>query len=151
MITSARPPLRPLATGRGTLGEVRTVLLGVDARYDCGAAAERAIAQAVSHHARLVALLVLPPQDGAPAADGDGPVPAYLDRLVRRARAAGIDASYRFRFGDPGETILHTARDVEADLIVVRCDSTCGHLVLHSDRPVLVVQPWAPVSPMPAE
>jgi len=79
---------------------------------------------------------------------------AGLSILYERARAAGLEVELIVRPGAAGQAIVEAAHDVDADLIVVgrngrRHDipgatATCGYVLTHSDRPVLVVQPWAP-------
>jgi len=126
---------------------VRLVLLAADGRPDNRAVVDRAIAVAAREHAELVALHVLPPNRGSRSEAGDGPVPPELDRIVVRARAADVRARYLVRSGDPAVEILRTARGLNADLIVIGTHAPCGHITLHNDRPVLVVQPWAEADP----
>lgn len=144
MIRSAHWPARPAppAAALTVRRPVHTVLLCADGHDDSRPAVERAIERAARDHARLVALLVLPADDPAPVRDGDGPMPAHLNRLVEQARAAGVAATCLIHFGDPGETILRSARDVDADLIIVCGGPLSGYVARRSGRPVLVVQPW---------
>jgi len=64
-----------------------------------------------------------------------------------------VSANSRVRRGEPASVILAVAGEIDADVIVVGQRGwpfaegagrmTSGHLLRHSDRPVLVVQPWA--------
>lgn len=74
-------------------------------------------------------------------------MPPELDRIVLRARAAGAKARHLVRSGDTGPAILDAARRLNADVIVMGGDGACGHVLAHSDRPVLVVQSWAEADP----
>jgi nucleotide-binding universal stress UspA family protein len=86
----------------------------------------------------------------------DQAVPAAVEVVVERARAAGLTVDLLVRPGAAGQAIVQAAVDLDADLIVVgrhgpRHDlpagtGTCGYVLTHTDRPVLVVQPWAPGS-----
>lgn len=95
-----------------------------------------------------------------PAADGRAlrvsgvaSLPGPVAELVARARHAGVSANSRVRRGEPASVILAVAGEIDADVIVVGQRGwpfaegagrmTSGHLLRHSDRPVLVVQPWA--------
>jgi nucleotide-binding universal stress UspA family protein len=126
---------------------VRLVLLAADADPDNRAVVDRAIAIAIREHAELVAVHILPADHGLPLDAGDGPVPPELDRIVLRARAVGAKARHLVRSGDTGPTILDAARRLNADLIVMGGGGACGHVLAHSDRPVLVVQSWAEADP----
>jgi nucleotide-binding universal stress UspA family protein len=123
------------------------VLLAADATPSDRATVDRAISIAVKEHATLVALVVLAGDHGSQLRDTDGPVPSELERIVNRARRAGVEARHLVRFGDVGREILRTARELDADLIVVGSSPGCGHVLAHGDRPILVVHPWADVGP----
>ena len=126
---------------------LRVVLLAADARPADRATVDRAIAIAAREHATLVALHVLPGDHGSQLRHTDGPVSSELERIVNRARRAGVEASHLVRFGDVGGEILRTARELDVDLIVVGRSPGRGHVLLHGDRPILVVHPWADVGP----
>ena len=126
---------------------LRVVLLAADARPADRATVDRAIALAAREHAKLVALHVLPGDHGSQLRDTDGPVPSELERIVNRARRAGVEARHLVRFGEVGREILRTARELDADLIVVGSSPGCGYVLTHGDRPILVVHPWADVGP----
>ena len=126
---------------------LRVVLLAADARPADRATVDRAIAIAAREHATLVALHVLPGDHGSQPRGTDGLVPSELERIVNRARRAGVEARQLVRFGDVGREILRTARELDVDLIVVGNSPGCGHVLTHGDRPILVVHPWADVGP----
>lgn len=127
---------------------MRIVLLAVGALPGDRAVVDRAIAIAGSEDAQLVALHVLPADQGTRAISGGGrPMTPELDRIVLRASAAGVKARYLVRAGDPGTEILRAARTLNADLVVVGTGTACGHVLTHGDRPTLVVRPWAEVGP----
>ena len=126
---------------------LRVVLLAADATPSDRATVDRAISIAAREHATLVALHVLPGDHGSQPRDTNGPVPSELERIVNRARRAGVEARQLVRFGDVGREILRTARELDVDLIVVGSSPGCGHVLTHGDRPILVVHPWAEVGP----
>lgn len=126
----------------------RVVLLAADARPADRATVDRAIAIAAREGSKLVALHILPGDHGSQVRDGDGPVPRELEQIVDRARRAGVDARHLVRYGDDiGRETLRAARGVDADLIVVGRSPGCGYLLRHSDRPTVVIHPWAEVGP----
>lgn len=75
---------------------------------------------------------------------------AILNRVTRLAEAAGVAAEPELLAGDVGPTVLHAAREWQADLVVVgrSARSATGepyvgtqtrHILEFADRPVLVV------------
>ena len=142
-----RPLDRSAHNASGLPRPLRIVLLAVCALPDDRAVVDRAIALAASEDAQLVALHVLPADQGTQGISGDGSVPPELDRIVLRASAAGVRARLLVRTGDPGTEILRVARTLNADLVVVGTGTACGHVLNHGDRPTLVVRPWAEVGP----
>lgn len=115
------------------------------------AAGRRALELAVRDGAALTIVLVRPADNrdaGAVEESCDA-----IQRILAGAARAGVAARSEVRHGQSGAAILEAAREVDADLIVIGrqgpCIGTsfavanCGYVVTHSDRPVLVVQPWA--------
>ena len=128
------------------------ILVATDGRSASTAAITRALELARRDGAALT-ILVAQPIDG-PGLHVDRSVPAAVEVLVERGRAAGLHVDVDVRRGGAGQAIVEAAGELDADLIVVgrhgrRLDmpsgtATCGYVLTHSDRPVLVVQPWAP-------
>lgn len=135
----------------------RQILIAADGSAGSLVAAERAFELASLCKARLTAVFVQPTRrtHTVRLQASRSVVPPALTQFVSRARAAGISADSQLASGDPGPAILATARTIGADLIVIgrhgwpfdaeHPKTTCGYLLNHSDRPVLVVQPWAPI------
>lgn len=132
----------------------RRILMATDGSGSSLVAAERAIELARCDAAELTVLAVRPASDdGALRVAGDGPLPGPVAALVARARAAGVTARSRVRVGEPALVILAAAAEFDADVIVVGRRGwpfaegpgrmVTGYLLRHSDRPVLVVAPWA--------
>lgn len=130
----------------------RHILVATDGRPGSMAALARALELARRDRAALT-ILVAQPIDG-PGLRVDRPVPAAVEVLVERGRAAGLNVDVEVRRGGAGQSIVEAASDLDADLVVVgrhgrgldapSGTATCGYVLTHSDRPVLVVQPWAP-------
>ena len=128
------------------------ILVASDGRPTSTAAITRALDLARRDGAALT-IVIAQPIDG-PGLHVDRPVPAAVEVLVERGRAAGLRVGVDVRRGAAGQAIVEAAGELDADLIVVerhgrRLDmpsgtATCGYVLTHSDRPVLVVQPWAP-------
>lgn len=133
----------------------RHILAAIDARPESMAALNRALELARRDHAQLTILVAQPVE--VPGLVADRPLPPAIDVIVERGRAAGLRVTLEVRRGAAGQTIVDAAREFEADLIVVGRhgrtldmpggSATCGYVLTHSDRPVLVVQPWAPPEP----
>jgi nucleotide-binding universal stress UspA family protein len=132
----------------------RRILVATDGSRSSLVAAERALELARRDAAELSVLVVRPPtDDGALRVAGDGPLPDPVSEFVTRARAAGVAARSRVRMGEPALLILAAAAEIDADAIVVGQRGwpfaegpgrmVTGYLLRHSDRPVLVVAPWA--------
>lgn len=132
----------------------RRILLATDGSRSSLVAAERALELALCDAAELIVLVVRPASDdGALRVAGDGPLPGSVSELLARARAVGASARSRVKVGEPALVILAAAADIDADVIVVgrrgwpfaegRGRMVTGYLLRHSDRPVLVVAPWA--------
>jgi nucleotide-binding universal stress UspA family protein len=131
------------------------VLFATDGTPGSLTAAERALDTAMTDGGVLT-ILVVRPVDHDPSGDEE-----VVDRLPRscrsvldRAESQGVTASVVVRHGPPGQTIVDVASELEASAIVLsrhgwpqevaRRTATCGYVLSHSDRPVLVIQPWAP-------
>ncbi len=161
-MTATRPrPLSATAPGRagGAQGPWRHILVACDGGAGTIAAGRRAIELALRDGATLTVVLVHPigadvegtAPTSAPVAAGE--LPEAIVRVVEAARRLGVPAHGEVRRGPSGAVILDVAREVDADLIIIGrhgpCIGTsfavanCGYVVTHSDRPVLVVQPWA--------
>jgi nucleotide-binding universal stress UspA family protein len=113
----------------------RTIVIGYDGGEPAGRALDRAIEEARSSGGQLVVLAVfeLPLNPEGPQSFGtldDSPArmiplvePPELEPLLAEARArveaAGLDADYMWAAGEPAGTIVETARDRGAALIVV--------------------------------
>ena len=128
-----------------------TVVVGYDGHERSDAALDRAIDEARDTHARLVVLAVLemPLDPDAPRNYGtldDSPVrtmpsgePPGLEPLFERARArietAGVKADYEWAVGDPVDSIVETAHDRHAKLVVLGAheQSWLGRLVGSED------------------
>lgn len=142
-----RPLDRSAPNASGLPRPLRIVLLAVGGLPGDRAVVDRAIAIAGSEDAQLVALHVLPADQGTQAISGDGPVPPELDRIVLRASAAGVRARHLVRTGEAGTEILRAARTMNADIVVMGTGTACGHVLNHGDCPTLVVRPWAEAGP----
>jgi nucleotide-binding universal stress UspA family protein len=133
----------------------RHILVAADGGPASMAAVTRAVELARRDRAAL-SILVAPPIDG-PGLHVDRGVPVAVEVLVERARATGVAVDVLVRPGAAGQAIVDAATDLDADLVIVgrrgsRHDlpsgtATCGYVLTHCDRPVLVVQPWAPGAP----
>jgi nucleotide-binding universal stress UspA family protein len=132
----------------------RRILVATDGSRSSLVAAERALDLARHDAAELIVLVVRPAtDDGALRVAGDGPLPRPVSELVARARVGGVFAHLPVRVGEPAEVIMAHAAGIDADVIVVGHRGwpfaegpgrmVTGYLLRHSDRPVLVVAPWA--------
>lgn len=129
------------------------ILVATDGTSASLAPTSRALELACRDRADLTIVVVHPAGPrGEPSHAGGGIT--VLQPLLEQARAAGVRVSVEERCGPTGQTIVDLAREMDADLIVVgrhgrlhdlpSGTATCGYVLTHSDRPVLVVQPWAP-------
>ena len=112
-------------------------------------------AQARAFGAQLILLHVLP--RAAVAADGavspdEARARTYLDTLVSRLHADGLDARALVRIGPPAQTIVDAAQEQEADLIILGSNvrgglpraflgSVADEVVRTAHCPVLLVRP----------
>lgn len=131
------------------------VLFATDGTPGSLTAAERALDAARTDGATLTFLVVRPVEED-PATDER--VAYRLSDACRsvldRAASLGVTATVLVRHGSPGQTIVDVASELDASAIVLsrhgwpravaRWTATCGYVLSHSDRPVLVIQPWSP-------
>lgn len=104
----------------------RRVLLAVDQRTAAKGSVDEAIRLAGVDHAELIVLSVLEPSNLRLPGGLTRRVDQERDRLetgaraiVRRARDAGLSATYLIWEGDPAETILEASYAEGADVIVL--------------------------------
>ena len=130
----------------------RHILVATEGDPDSVAPVARALELARRDGADLT-ILVAQPVEG-PGLSRERPISRAIEVLIERGRAAGLVVTVETRHGAAGRAIVDAAREVSADLVVVgrhgrpldmpAYAATCGYVLTHSDRPVLVVQPWAP-------
>lgn len=157
--TASPPPARAHHDGWQHGGPAwRHVLFATDGTPGSLAAAERALDAALTDGGTLTILVVRPVGEDP---DGDERIVHRLPQSYRavldRAVSVGVTASVVVRHGPPGQTIVDVASELDASAIVLsrhgwprdvaRRTATCGYVLSHSDRPVLVVQPWSPSVP----
>jgi nucleotide-binding universal stress UspA family protein len=104
----------------------RRILLAVDQAGSSIAASEEAIRLAIHEHAALIVLSVIEPHDLHRPGGIRRRVDQERERLesgamaiVRRARAAGVQATFLVWEGDAAESILEASLAEEADIIVL--------------------------------
>lgn len=131
------------------------VLFATDGTPGSLTAAERALDAARTDGGTLTILVVRQVQED-PAADEPfvNRLPESCRSVLDRAESLGVTATVVVRHGPPGQTIVDVASELGASAIVLsrhgwprevaRRTATCGYVLSHSDRPVLVVQPWSP-------
>lgn len=131
------------------------VLFATDGTPGSLTAAERALDAARTDGGTLT-ILVVRPVEGDPSADESivYRLPDSCRSVLDRAASLGVTASVVVRHGPPGQTIVDVASELNASAIVLsrhgwprdvaRRTATCGYVLSHSDRPVLVIQPWSP-------
>jgi nucleotide-binding universal stress UspA family protein len=131
------------------------VLFATDGTPGSLTAAERALDAARTDGGTLTILVVRPVEED-PAADERAAyrLPDSCGSVIDHAAALGVTASVVVRHGPPGQTIVDVANELDASAIVLsrhgwprdiaRRTATCGYVLSHSDRPVLVIQPWSP-------
>lgn len=134
------------------------VLFATDGMPGSLTAAERALDAARTDGGTLTILIVRPVEED-PSADESflGRLPESCRSVLDRAASLGVTASVVLRHGPPGQTIVDVASELDASAIVLsrhgwpldvsRRTATCGYVLTHSDRPVLVIQPWSPPDP----
>lgn len=151
-----------LATGTGPASSevrpIRTILLATDLTAASREATERAIDLAGRLGARLLIVNVLEKRRLAGGGSHERVDQArseresHLVKVVRDARAAGVQAEFLVWEGDPGGSIAAAAEAEGADLVVVGTRGRSGaermllgsvsdHVVRHAACPVLVVRP----------
>lgn len=133
----------------------RHVLFATDGTPGSLTAAERALDTARTDGGILTILVVRSVQED-PAEDDRFVyrLPESCRSVLDRAASLGVTASLVVRHGPPGQTIVDVASELDASAIVLsrhgwpqevaRRTATCGYVLSHSDRPVLVIQPWSP-------
>lgn len=131
------------------------VLFATDGTPGSLTAAERALDTARTDGGTLTILVVRQVEED-PAADERfvNRLPESCRSVLDRAESLGVTATVVVRHGPPGQTIVDVASELGASAIVLsrhgwpqevaRRTATCGYVLSHSDRPVLVVQPWSP-------
>ncbi|MFB1063669.1 stress protein [Natrinema sp. CBA1119] len=136
-----------------------TILLPTDGSDHAEAAAETGIDLAKSHDARVHVVCVADtgpladlrlPGDAASAEDAiHGRAQEYVDAVVNRAEAAGLEVTGTVLDGPPEEALLEYAREIDADLIVMgtrgrggvhrmAMGSVTDHAIRFGDVPVFV-------------
>ena len=166
MLTVSAPPAVPIDPSQARVAEVaadraeiRRVLLATDLTAASASATEEALAIAQRSGAGLVVLTVIDPH--ALRLPGGGflrrvdqersRVETDVQRVVARARAGGIRATFLIWEGAPSEVILEAAEAEDVDLVVMGSHGRgrIGRLLLGSTsdrvsrearRKVLVVQ-----------
>ncbi len=131
------------------------VLFATDGTPGSLTAAERALDAARTDGGTLTILVVRPVEEDPPADESVVyRLPDSCRSVLDRAESLGVTASVVVRHGPPGQTIVDVASELHASAIVLsrhgwprdvaRRTATCGYVLSHSDRPVLVIQPWSP-------
>lgn len=134
--TARTPTLEPRRSGRtdsdrpGSAGEgvgLRRVLLATDLSFASGPAATEAIRLAAGSGAQLIVISVV--QSGRLRLPGGlvlrrvdqerSRIETGVQRVVGRARAAGVRATFLVWEGDPAEAILAASESEDVDVIVL--------------------------------
>jgi nucleotide-binding universal stress UspA family protein len=143
----------------GTTVAVRRVLLATDLSAASGQAAGEAIRIAARSEARLLVFSVIEP--GRLRLPGGlfirrvdqerSRVEAGVQHLVRRARAAGVEATFLVWEGDPAEAIIAAAEAEDADFIVLgsRGRNSLGRILLGSTSSQVAEAARCPVQVVP--
>ena len=156
---TATPPTHPPAapTDRPQHGGPAWshVLFATDGTPGSLTAAERAL-DAASTDGGALTILVVRPVEEDPSV-GERAVyrlPDSCRSVLDRAASLGVTTTVVVRHGPPGQTIVDVASELHVSAIVLsrhgwprdiaRRTATCGYVLSHSDRPVLVIQPWSP-------
>jgi nucleotide-binding universal stress UspA family protein len=152
---STRPAAAPSDGWQHAGSAWRHVLFATDGTPGSLTAAERALDTARTDGGTLTILVVRPVQEDP--ADDERFVyrlPESCRSVLDRAESLGVTSSVVVRHGPPGQTIVDVASELDASAIVLsrhgwpadvaRRTATCGYVLSHSDRPVLVIQPWSP-------
>jgi nucleotide-binding universal stress UspA family protein len=132
--------------GRVHKEKFNSILLPTDLKPHSLRAAQYAVSMAEESNAKLTFLHVLEQQDESEA----GAI-SQLKQLVSEDAALWCTPEFRTSIGDPANTILATATELNADLIVLGVTnrrSLAGHgagsvaskIVTHADCPVLTVR-----------
>jgi nucleotide-binding universal stress UspA family protein len=139
-------------------GRFHRVLYATDFTQEAQAAAPYAISMAEENKARLILLHVLPDPAGKKtdraAQDSAANVMHQLYELVPQSAEIGSRPEATVRYGTPSDRILETARELNADLIILGvCDAgrrigaathlertTAHKVVAHAPCPVLTIR-----------
>ena len=131
------------------------VLFATDGTPGSLTAAERALDAARTDGGSLTILVVRPVEED-PSVDERAAyrLPDSCRSVLERAESLGVTTTVVVRHGPPGQTIVDVASELHVSAIVLsrhgwphdiaRRTATCGYVLSHSDRPVLVIQPWSP-------
>ena len=131
------------------------VLFATDGTPGSLTAAERALDAARTDGGSLTILVVRPVEED-PSVDERATyrLPDSCRGVLDRAASLGVTTTVVVRHGPPGQTIVDVASELHVSAIVLsrhgwprdiaRRTATCGYVLSHSDRPVLVIQPWSP-------
>jgi nucleotide-binding universal stress UspA family protein len=141
------------------MSKLEVILLATDGSPASEGASEEAIDLATQVHARLLVISVLgaasrrseASAEAAAPADSRDSLTSAAQAIVRRAKAAGADATFLVWDGVPGEAIVAAADSENADLIVVGSHGRSGvsrfligsvsdYVVRHAHCPVMVVR-----------
>lgn len=156
---TATPSAHPASASRGGWQhggpKWRHVLFATDGTPGSLTAAERALDAARTDGGILTILVVDPvKEDPAPDEHVADRLPDSCRNVLDRAASLGVTASVVVRHGPPGQTIVDVASELDASAIVLsrhgwprdvaRRTATSAYVLTHSDRPVLVIQPWSP-------
>lgn len=136
----------------------RHILFATDGTPGSLTAAERALDAACTDGGTLTILVVRPVEENRSSDESTAyRLPSSCRKVLERAASLGVNTSVVVRHGPPGQTIVDVASELDASAIVLsrhgwprdvaRRTATCGYVLSHSDRPVLVIQPWSPGDP----
>jgi nucleotide-binding universal stress UspA family protein len=123
---SSRREGQPLAMEARTEATIPRILLAVDQAGSSDGAADEAIRRATADAADLLVLSVVETRNLHPSGGRIRRVDQERDRLasgaqaiVRKARDAGVHATYLIWEGDPAESILEASLSEGADIIML--------------------------------
>jgi nucleotide-binding universal stress UspA family protein len=168
VLAASRVPVALVRPGGRRVSQLGALLVPIDGTPGATLALGTAVGLARASGARLVLLRVtwpMPPHleevfpegtlgtyvDPAWIEEEHAAAEQYVARLAERLRSGGLGAEGRCVAGRPGETIVQTAADVGADLIVMSTHALTGperallgsvadEVVRAADRPVVLVR-----------
>jgi len=122
----AQPAIRN-SPGKGDLTMYQKILLAYDGSPDGREALTQARNLASISGATVRLLAIIDPSENALVVEGMSFIPdnrrfatqSVLDAGVKRLQGAGCTATNEVKYGNPAEQIVRSAREMEADLIVV--------------------------------